>query len=396
MAPSAEPDIIGSFYERHPYPPPIEDLAAVGHQWDEQRHRIEHHRLWPNLPYRGDRSILIAGCGTSQAAKYAVRWPKAAVVGIDISRTGVANNRALAEQHDLANLELHELAIEEVATLERQFDLIVCTGVLHHLADPELGLRALGKMMAPDGAMNLMVYGRYGRIGIEIMQRYCRALGIEPSAGDMADLVAALRELPLSHPIRPALSESPDFQDDDALADALFNPRDRSYTVPEVLGLVEKGGLTFSHWFHQAPYLPDCGSLSALAHGSRIAELAPEQQYEAVELFRGTMSRHTVIAHRDQSNTVSFADDVWLDYVPFRPPTAIAVTDRLPPGAAAALLNRAHQDRDLVFFVDQSQYDWFQAVDGRRAVRDIAGHDRDFLERLWRHDLIVIDASGGR
>lgn len=40
-------------------------------------------------------------------------------------------------------LELHELGVEDSAELGKQFDHIVCTGVTHHLADPDAGLAAL-------------------------------------------------------------------------------------------------------------------------------------------------------------------------------------------------------------------------------------------------------------
>ena len=50
------------------------------------------------------------------------------------------------------------------------FDQIVCTGVLHHLADPDVGLSALRSVLKPDGAMQLMVYAPYGRTGIYMLQ----------------------------------------------------------------------------------------------------------------------------------------------------------------------------------------------------------------------------------
>ena len=40
--------------------------------------------MWPSREFRGDHSILVAGCGTSQAAKYAIRYPEARVGGIDV------------------------------------------------------------------------------------------------------------------------------------------------------------------------------------------------------------------------------------------------------------------------------------------------------------------------
>ena len=74
------------------------------------------------------------------------------------------------------------------AELGRTFDQVVCTGVLHHLPDPDLGLRALRDVLRPQGAMHLMVYALYGRAGIYMMQEYCRLLGISSSDTDLRDL----------------------------------------------------------------------------------------------------------------------------------------------------------------------------------------------------------------
>ena len=43
-------------------------------------------------------------------------------------------------------------------------------GVLHHLEDPDAGLRALLDMLNDGGALGLMVYARYGRTGVYHMQ----------------------------------------------------------------------------------------------------------------------------------------------------------------------------------------------------------------------------------
>jgi len=139
---SFDGDEIARFYERHPYPPPVENLDDDVAAWsDGRRRRVEHARLWPSIPYRDDHSILIAGCGTSQAARYALRYPNAVVVGIDVSPTSVSATKRLVERYGIANLELHRMPIEDVGELDTSFDHIVCTGVLHHLVDPDVGLR---------------------------------------------------------------------------------------------------------------------------------------------------------------------------------------------------------------------------------------------------------------
>ncbi|MGI9601516.1 MAG: class I SAM-dependent methyltransferase [Acidimicrobiales bacterium] len=395
---SREADEIAAFYRDHPYPPPVADLDQYRAQWqDPERHRVEHHRLWPTLPYRDDHTILVAGCGTSQAAKMAVRYPRAHIVGIDVSATSVATTRALVAQHQLTNVEVHEHPIETVADLGRSFDHIVCTGVIHHLAEPGVGLRALRDVLAPQGAMQLMVYATYGRLGISMMQDYSRRLGVEPTTTDIDDLVATLREQPEGHPIGHLLRTTPDFGHDDALADALLNPRERSFTVPELLDTVATAGLRFGRWVRQAPYRPQCGSLSEVPHSSRIASLPEAEQFAAVELFRGTMVRHSAVLHRDDSPLpdpgVRWDDSTWTTYVPLVPSTATLIEERLPDGAAAAVLNRAHVDRDLVLFLDTDERDRFEAIDGTRPLGEIAGNDPTLFEKLWWHDLVMVDAS---
>lgn len=389
-------DPIEAFYDRHPYPPPVRDLdRLVAQSTDEHGRRAAHHLIWPVRPVREIASVLVAGCGTSQAARHAVRRPGVRVVGVDVSAASIDHTRRLAERHRLGNLEVHRLGIERVGELGERFDHVVCTGVLHHLADPTTGLRCLRDVLAPGGAITLMVYAPYGRTGVQLMQDYCRRLGVTASSDDLADLVATLRELPLGHPVSRLLRESRDFGDNDALADALLNPRDRAYAVPALLELLADARLRFGRWARQAPYLPDCGSISETPHAVRIARLPDVEQYAALELFRGTIARHTVIAFDADDPTtcrLDFADPRAGRWRPIRAPTAIAVEDRVPPGAAAALLNRAHSATDLVMFVDSAELEIFQRIDGALTIAAL-GADPRFVERLHRHDLVVIDAS---
>ena len=384
-------DEIAEFYDRHPYPPPVGDLDADIAAWnDGTRRRVEHARMWPTSGYRDDHEILVAGCGTSQAARYAARYPGARVTGIDVSVTSLQATRRLVDRHDLTNLELHELPIEGVASLGRSFDYVICTGVLHHLADPPTGLRALAEVLAPAGALRLMVYATYGRYGVHLMQEYSRQLGITPTSGEIADLVDTLRELPIGHPLSHALRDTPDFRDDDALADALLNPRDRSYTVPELLDLVDTAGLRFGRWVHQAPYLPHCGALTETPHGRRIAAMAPSDQFAAVELFRGTLQRHSAIVFRHDSPPAPLDWDDWRSFVPIRPDTVISVEERLPANVSAVLINQAHVDRDLVMFVNAREKRVFEQIDGHTTLGTISGASAEFGRRLWWHDLVVI------
>ncbi len=389
---------VSAFYERHPYPPAVESLERHRERWNDERRRAEACLFWPDEPYRADRSILIAGCGTSQAARYALAWPRAKVTGIDVSIRSIEHTRKLKQKYQLDNLEVHQLPVERAAELGRRFDHVVCTGVLHHLPDPDAGLRALREVLEPRGAMQLMVYAPYGRAGVYLLQDYCRRLAIGTSSKEIKDLANTLTALPKDHPLVPLLRDSKDFRDEAGLADALLHPRDRAYSVPQLFDYLEAGGLRFMRWLRQAPYLPQCGAPAATPHHDVLASLPLEQQYAAMELFRGTMVRHSVIAYRnDRPNPqpIDFTGDEWPAYVPIALPDTIVVKERLPPGAAAVLINQNHSFTDLYLPIDQRQKTMLDAIDGRRSIQEIAPQialrdaARTLFERLWRYDQVV-------
>lgn len=398
-------DPIQEFYDRHPYPPPISDLEPYRQLWQAgDRLRVDSHLLWPGEPYREDLEILVAGCGTSQAARHAIRQPGARVTGIDVSATSLRHTRELKRKYNLKNLHVQELPIERVGELDRQFDKIICTGVLHHLPDPDAGLRALRRVLKPQGAMSLMVYAAYGRAGIAMLQAYARKLGISPAEQEIEDLIAVLKELPLGHPMDHLLRQSPDFRHPGALADALLNPRECAYTVPEVFEYLARGGMRFGRWYRQAPYLPQCGILAKTPHADRLANLPPREQYAAVELFRGTITRHSFTAYRDddpgEGASVHFDGTTWQAYVPIRSPNLITIEKRLPPGAAAVLINQDHVDTDLIHPINPLEKRIFDQIDGQRTILDIIKREkspvesaRKFFERLWQYDHIVFDRS---
>ena len=336
-APADAADKVRAFYDRHPYPAPITNLDRHRDLYrNPDRRRALSLLLWPTEKLRANQEILIAGCGTSQAATYALREPDARVTAIDISETSLRYTRVLQRRYDLRNLELRRLAIEQVQELGVKFAQIVCTGVLHHLPDPDTGLRTLRSVLLPRGAMHLMVYAPYGRAGIYMIQEYCRLLGVGATEAELRDLSTMLDVLSADHPIAGVVRRAKDFRNPDALADALLHPQDRAYTVPQLYAWLERCGLSFGRWFEQAPYLPQCGAVARTPHAARLASLQPSLKHAAVELLRGTMTRHSFIAYRDdhlgECQPITFEGNAWRGYVPVRLPWT------LRPGSSARRL----------------------------------------------------------
>jgi hypothetical protein len=87
-------------------------------------------------------------------------------------------------------------------------------------------------------------------------------------------------------------------------------------------------------------------------------------------------------------------------------PDTICVQKRLPPGAAAVLINQDHTYTDLFMPIDWTEKRLFDAIDGSRCIGEIAesalssSHQkmqldiaRAFFERLWWYDQVIFDAS---
>lgn len=397
-------DPICEFYTNHPYPPPLPHLDRAVDLWkDPNVHRAEWHLLWPYKEYRADFDVLVAGCGTWQSAKFALTHPSARIIGIDVSTTSLQHTEALKQKYDLANLELRQLPIESAAELNQQFDMIVCTGVLHHLVDPDEGLRSLATLLKPDGAMYLMLYAPYGRTGVHMIQEYCRRLGVGTSLQDVKDLTAVLRALPQHHPLISMFRGERAALDADTLVDALLNPRDRTYSVPQVYDFLERNDLQFGRWYWQAAYSPRCGAIADTPHGPKLAALPEREQFLEMELWRGLISNHDFVAYSGQANNeqlqVRFDDDRYLNYVPIRRAWTTCIEERLPPNVSGALVNQTHTFDDLFLFIDEHQKRLYKAIDGQRTIGELLDHEkdassaRDFFEKLWWQDQTVFDTS---
>ena len=82
-------------------------------------------------------------------------------------------------------------------------------------------------------------------------------------------------------------------------------------------------------------------------------------------------------------------------------PDTLCIQERLPPGAAAVLINRAHTDTDIYLPIDAREKLLVDAIDGKRRIGEIAGDAprtvcNTLFERLWRHDQVVFDGSRGQ
>jgi len=394
-------DVVSRQYERWRYPRPIYDLDGlddnIWHWYDPSRF---HEILWPDREYKPDLDILIAGCGTNQAAVFAYRNPEAKVVGVDISQPSLDHQQYLKDKHGLGNLELRLLPIEELPTLGLDFDLIVSTGVLHHLTDPLIGMKALACCLRRDGAIGLTLYAKHGRVGVELLQSVFRDLGLSQDEASVHIVKDTVSVLPADHPVQSYLRlEGGELKYDGAVVDTFLHGRDRSYSVDDCIDLVTSAGLAFQGWFVNAPYYPHDWYAPGTEAAQAVNALPERTLWSVMERLHTFSGCHFFMACRDdrpkESYTIDFSTADSLDYVPaFRMRCGLSGTEIFRP--------------DWRMNLNAAQLPFVQHVDGRRTIREIAacvaqsgeprrsGVDdredfaRNLFQSLWRLDFVAM------
>ena len=316
--------LVARQYEAFAYPEPFADLAEEVRKGYFQigDPSLFGPILWPRG--RPDRpvKILVAGCGTMQAACTAFMNRGDQVLGIDLSEASLAHERYLQDKHGLTNLKLFQGDLMEVGNVGTPFDVILCTGVLHHMADPAAGLAALRDVLAPEGVMVLMLYGQTVRTGVYMLQDAFRRMRIAQSAEGVGQVRQILGELPSRHYAQDYIRAAEELKHDTAVVDTFLHPQDRAYTVPQLLELIENAGLRFQHWVDNYVYWRNgaWGPDSAVA--AAVDPLLPREHWAAVEMLRQAAGMHffTVRHAATDGGTVDFDTGDWPRFVPHRMP----------------------------------------------------------------------------
>jgi SAM-dependent methyltransferase len=404
---------VAEMYERHPYPPVDDDIEAYarGEAWLLESPNPNFHLYWPYRTPSHDLDILIAGCGTQQAAQIAAGLPGARIVATDISDNSLAETRRLLDRIGAKNVQLEKRSIEDTAKLAQDFDLVVCTGVLHHLSDPEVGLAALASVLRPGGSMHLMLYGQHGRHGIYMLQALFRSMHIDPLKVSKADITAIrslVEHLPGSHPFAAVRHLHPDWQDDEGLVDLLLHVQDRAYTIDEVHDFLGSAGLKMQKLLFAGRTDPLFSPLAGVG-GKAFKALSEVQQCACVELYRASIKKHTFIAcHQSRPESDYETVPVRRNWSQLRPILAHGLEVARPGDGRKTyrITWPYHGEADIAVETTENGIGLLEACDGERTIAEAvnkAGFRKSdaalmrqlegFLERCARADFLSFSAK---
>lgn len=264
------------------------------------------------------------------------------------------------------------------------FDYINCAGVLHHMADPDEGLKALAGVLKDDGCMGLMVYGRYGRLDIYATQDLLRlALAGEP---DLAAKVAAAKSVLGRLPANNVLIRGRDraatlgFLSDDEpnLVDALLHAQDRAYSAAEVHDFLAGAGLSLIEFTSyqgtggvcRLEYDPGL-YLEGLPVLDRVRRLPRPAQETIAEIINGSIGLHAFWAARRQGTVADISDPAMVPI--FVTTHAADACRRIVRAGATGTTITLRFDLRLPLRLHAATLAFLELIDGRRDMADLTG-----------------------
>jgi hypothetical protein len=244
-----------------------------------------------------------------------------------------------------------------------------------------------------------MLYAKYGRLGVEVMESVFRDLGLHQDDASVRVVKELISLLPADHPVRSYLKMERNSQYDAVLVDTFLHGRARTYSVDECLDLVHSAGLEFQGWLFKAPYYHHDLLVPAPEFFPVLSRLPEPKVWSVMERLHTSNACHFFMACRPErpkeSYVIDFSTTACLSYVPLM---------RMRCGLSGDQLSRPGWSMTL----NAAQLPFVQNIDGSRTIRDIAavvaqdqGSDRgsvaDFekfarklFQALWRLDFIAM------
>ena len=309
-------------YESFPYPPrdPADERKRLIVSVPASLIAVNHHCFGGRKDFRSGFRCLVAGGGTGDSTIFLaeqLRDYDAELVYLDMSEASRQVAEARARVRNLTNITWVTGSIMELPGLGLgEFDYIECTGVLHHLESAEDGLRALNAVLKEDGAIFLMLYGKYGRQAVYEMQTLLR--NYLPAGLLMHEKVQMARQLIETLPksnsfVRELDMWGPEISEagfgDAGLYDLLLHSQDRCFDVPGLYALAGSAGLHLLSFGWRADDYDPLKHISDSAARDYLATLDLPRRQALAEVMIGDMRMHEIFLARQPDRGASLADE---------------------------------------------------------------------------------------
>lgn len=373
-------------YENYPYPvkDPQNEKTRLIVPVTEALDRMNYYCFSGRRDFTKPFRALVAGGGTGDAIialAEQLNGTPAELFYIDMSSASMKIAQECARIRGLENITWINDSLLNIPKLGLgMFDYINCSGVLHHLANPDEGLRILAESLKEDGAMGIMVYAKYGRTAVYQMQEILRLLNKdEPDLQKRVDCSRALlNRLPSTnwffHSPQMIINET---ATDIGVYDLLLHSQDRAYSIPELYDFLGMQGLTpivfmsddtriASNLYNPLSYLPD----PKLAEQAQ--KLSLREQQTLAELLNGKICKHTFYTARQVPERIQPTD---MDAIPVLGFSILNQGENLAKLVAESgdviVLDQGDSGSRVIILKTPHLEQMIRYVDGKRTLKEI-------------------------
>lgn len=239
--PSSRPTAVKAHYEKYVYP----DFPRLSSVRGCDTYALNLQALWAH--FNGERfdprmgKILLAGSGSFSPYPTAVANPESRITALDLSRANLNRARQHAWLHLHFNVNFVEGDLLKATDPfgEKIFHFIDCYGVLHHIREAASAWRTLHALLKPGAFARIMVYSRCARRSIQAVRWAMKQLSIQ----SVREIKALYRRAKAGSRFRECLDSAPEAAFDAGLADLFLHPYAKTYTVDELLEMLDQASL---------------------------------------------------------------------------------------------------------------------------------------------------------
>ena len=188
--------------------------------------------------------VLVAGCGTGQQLVSKTSYENSRILAVDLSLSSLAFAKRKMQELNHSNVEFLHGDILNLKNLNRKFSVIECVGVLHHLKDPEEGLKILLSILEPNGYLKLGLYSEFARKHIVETRQFIKKKNIESNILNIRRIRETIKNDKKNTSFQK-LNYNYDFYSTSNVRDLIFHVQEHRYTLPLIIKLLRKYNLKF-------------------------------------------------------------------------------------------------------------------------------------------------------
>ena len=241
-------------YEEHPYPRWRHTNKFLSKTFiNSLNEEIASNKIIYNNKFNNP-NVLIAGCGTGSHPISATKYQNTNILAVDLSKSSLAYAKRKTEELGLKNIEYIHADILQLNKLNKKFDIIESSGVLHHMKDPIVGLKVLLDILEPHGFLKLGLYSKIARQHVVKARELIKEKNYKNTTKDIKNFRQDILDKKVD-PLIQKVSTFSDFYSTSMMRDLLFHVQEHRFTIPQISEILKDQNLEFLGFFNLNPLI---------------------------------------------------------------------------------------------------------------------------------------------